>query len=117
MNENRENRIETIGSIVLQSPLSSKVEDLLETMVKQNVETLSLLRTIATKNEPKEFLRIPEAAALLGIAKSTLYNLASQGRIPRYKNGSANLFKRSDLLEWIESNRVYKCGKVKLPEE
>ena len=55
----------------------------------------------------KEVLNLEEAASFLGIAKSTLYKMTHENRIPFYKPaGKLIYFEKSVLLEWIRSNRV-----------
>ena len=55
----------------------------------------------------KEVLNLEEAAGFLGIAKSTLYKMTHENRIPFYKPaGKLIYFEKSVLLEWIRSNRI-----------
>ena len=55
----------------------------------------------------KEVLNLEEASAFLGIAKSTLYKMTHENRIPFYKPaGKLIYFEKSVLLDWIRSNRV-----------
>ena len=55
----------------------------------------------------KEVLNLEEAANFLGIAKSTLYKMTHENRIPFYKPaGKLIYFEKSVLLEWIRSNRI-----------
>ena len=46
-----------------------------------------------------EYVKIAEAAELLGVAQNTLRKWAEQGKIPMHRNpaNSYRLFKRSDL--------------------
>jgi len=53
-----------------------------------------------------EPLTMDEAAAFLKIKKATLYQYCSESRIPHYKPGKTTLFKRSDLLAWLDEYRV-----------
>jgi len=55
----------------------------------------------------KEVLNLEEAASFLGIAKSTLYKMTHENRLPFYKpSGKLIFFEKSILLEWIRSNHV-----------
>ena len=55
----------------------------------------------------KEVLHLEEAASFLGIAKSTLYKMTHENRIPFYKPaGKLIYFEKSVLLDWIRSNRI-----------
>jgi len=54
----------------------------------------------------KEILTLSEAAIFLGISTSSLYKHTSKRTIPFYKPGKKTIFmKRSELLEWVFSNR------------
>ena len=64
----------------------------------------------------KEVLNLEEAASFLGIAKSTLYKMTHENRIPFYKPaGKLIHFEKSVLLEWIRSNRI--MSEAELQEE
>ena len=64
----------------------------------------------------KEVLNLEEAACFLGIAKSTLYKMTHENRIPFYKPaGKLIYFEKSVLLEWIRSNRI--MSEAELQEE
>ena len=50
---------------------------------------------------------LEEAASFLGIAKSTLYKMTHENRIPFYKPaGKLIYFEKSVLLDWVRSNRI-----------
>jgi excisionase family DNA binding protein len=54
----------------------------------------------------KELLSLSEAAAFLGITKSTLYKKTHRKEIPFYKpTGKLIYFLRQDLLNWALRNR------------
>jgi len=55
----------------------------------------------------KETLTLEEAAAFLGMKRSTLYKMTHEQTIPFYKpNGKLVYFEKTDLLDWIRRNRV-----------
>lgn len=55
----------------------------------------------------KVMLTTDEAAAYLGVSKSYIYRLTSRNEIPCYKPlGKMCYFDRSELEEWIRSNRA-----------
>ncbi|WP_046745342.1 helix-turn-helix domain-containing protein [Kordia zhangzhouensis] len=57
--------------------------------------------------QQKEYLNTEEASTFLGISKSTFYKITSACSIPKYKpNGKMMLFKKSDLLQFIENGRI-----------
>lgn len=45
------------------------------------------------------------AADFLGLKAPTVYQWAGAGRLPNFKVGGAVRFRRSELEEWLESNR------------
>lgn len=55
----------------------------------------------------KEMLTSDEAAKYMGVSKSYLYKLTMRGQIPHFKPmGKMCYFKRSELEQWLQSNRV-----------
>lgn len=55
----------------------------------------------------KEYLTVDEAAALIGSKRSYIYKLTHERRISFTKpGGNRVLIKRSDLLDWVEANRI-----------
>ena len=55
----------------------------------------------------KEVLTSDEAAMYMGISKSYLYKLTMRKEIPHYKPmGKVVYFNRSELEQWLQSNRV-----------
>ena len=59
------------------------------------------------EKEAKEFLSLKEVSELLGMAKSYLYRLTSQRKIPHYKPmGKTLYFSREEVVQWALSNRV-----------
>ena len=53
-----------------------------------------------------KLVNVPKAAAYLGIQVSTLYQWASQKRIPYCKSGRLLKFDLNDLDQFIEKSRV-----------
>ncbi len=48
-----------------------------------------------------------DVSKLLGIKRSTVYELARAGRIPSLRIGRAVRFLRADLETWIQDQRSY----------
>jgi|GEM_PF-1300641 len=85
----------------------------IDSLIKSTIEsTLSkyldekLKRYNPNPEDQKEYLNTEETAKLLGIRPSTLYNLNLKREIPIYKVGKTNLYKRSDVITYIESHRI-----------
>ena len=56
-------------------------------------------------NEVK-FLTIEDVEKMLYIKKQTLYRMTCSKQIPHYKIGGKLLFKREDILSFVESKKV-----------
>lgn len=57
--------------------------------------------------ENKTFIGIDEAAAYLGVKKTSLYNKCFRRQIPHYKpSGGKIYFRVAELDEWIAAGRV-----------
>jgi excisionase family DNA binding protein len=52
------------------------------------------------------FLTLPEAAALLRVKVTTVYDWVHQRKVPFRKHGSRVIFRRDELLAWSESRAV-----------
>lgn len=66
-----------------------------------------------TKENSEILMNIQEAAALMNLAIPTLYEKTSKRIIPHYKHGKKLLFKKSELLAWIESSKRRTVGEIK----
>ena len=53
-----------------------------------------------------DILTLQELSEYLKIAERTLYGYARTGRIPAIKIGSAWRFRRRDIEEWLEQQRL-----------
>ena len=65
----------------------------------------------------EEVLNIQQCSKLTGIAVSTLYKYCSNRTMPYYKSGKRNLFKRSQILEWLTSNEVKTLSQLEAETE
>jgi excisionase family DNA binding protein len=52
-----------------------------------------------------ELMSVDEAAELLRCRRQRLYDLSSQGKLPCLRDGSRLLFRRSDLVSYLEGER------------
>ena len=55
---------------------------------------------------PDEILTLPEVAHLLKVAEKTVYTMAQRGEIPAFKVRGQWRFKRLDLDQWIEHQKI-----------
>jgi len=77
-------------------------------MIKQFQNQLNRIEDLVKCSNHKEtnFLDITEAACFLKLKKSTLYQLVFKRQIPFYKRTKKLLFSKSDLIEWVNTNKV-----------
>ena len=58
-------------------------------------------------NVAKEVLTLEEAAAFMGISKSSLYKMTHKHEPPFYRpNGKLIYFEKSELLKWMRQSRT-----------
>ncbi len=82
-----------------------EIKDLLREVICEELEKLFAGKPMSLKSEP-EFLTIEEAAKLVGLAKTTLYEKTHLKVIPHYKRGRRLYFKRAELEIWISGGKV-----------
>ena len=71
--------------------------------IKQQLAEIKELTLLAAK----EMLTMDDAVLYTGLGKSYLYVLTCKKKIPYYKpNGKNIYFKKSELNEWLQRNRV-----------
>jgi excisionase family DNA binding protein len=51
-------------------------------------------------------MNVQEAAAMLNLAVNTLYEKTSERLIPHYKHGKKLMFKKSELIAWVENRKI-----------
>jgi excisionase family DNA binding protein len=75
--------------------------------ISEVLKRISRIEEIITAPSPpeqgEELLNAQQAADLLHITLPTLYNKV--GKLPRYKNGKRWIFKKSELMEYVNSGR------------
>jgi excisionase family DNA binding protein len=75
-------------------------------LLKEALKEIVTEDKIETSNEAT-LINIQEAVpALLNLAVATIYEKTSEKLIPHYKHGKKIMFKKSELLAWVESRRV-----------
>ena len=57
-------------------------------------------------NMEETYIKTKEAAKFLCVSMSKMTKMCHKKEMPYYKVGRLNLFKREDLVEFIERNRV-----------
>lgn len=80
-------------------------ENELRVMLKEILNEILDQRNVQAQND-QILLNVQEAAALLNLAVPTLYEKTSSKLIPHYKHGKKLMFKKSELLAWVEGQRI-----------
>ncbi len=80
-------------------------EQELKTIVESSIRKILNEQGGRPNNEEGGFLNFEQACKFLDFAKPTLYSKTSKGEIPHFKKGKRLLFKKSELLKWIEGTR------------
>jgi excisionase family DNA binding protein len=95
---------------VIQKSISSEFE-------KYNIPTISLDKE-PTKHQ-SNLIFIEEASIIIGLAKSTIRKKCHYGELPYYKpkNTKRLVFKRDELLEWMESGRHQRHSETPLENQ
>ncbi len=89
--------------------MSKKVKDLTEVELRQIIreEITAALNTDPARvsgTDQELFINTDQAAAFIGLKKTSLYNLVHQNKIPFHKTGKRVLFKMSELSTWVNEN-------------
>jgi excisionase family DNA binding protein len=64
------------------------------------------LNNFSNVPDANQIMNIAEVATYIKVAKTTIYSMTHRNTIPHYKNGKKLYFKKSDIEEWIFSNRI-----------
>lgn len=56
----------------------------------------------------KDVLNINEVSLYTGISKSAIYKCTMNGTIPHYKQSKHLFFDKSEMIEWLKSNKLDK---------
>ncbi len=74
----------------------------MEKNIQAQLDRIEQLTLLGVKN----ILTVHEAAQYIGRTINTLYVMCSRRQIPYYKQGKQNFFKKSELDEWMTSQKV-----------
>ena len=61
---------------------------------------------IPLAREPSEFLSARDVARYLGVATVSVYRLAERRALPVYRVLRKLMFRKSDVLAWVETKRT-----------
>jgi excisionase family DNA binding protein len=85
--------------------LAEMRKDEFKVLLRELLIELLIEEKIGVKNE-NSLINVQEAAALLNLAVATIYEKTSKKSIPHYKHGKKIMFKKSELLAWVEACRI-----------
>ena len=68
---------------------------------------------VSINQKDAEYMDIDEASKFLRLKKSTIYQFVFKRQIPFYKNTKKLLFKKADLIEWVEKDRIFTVEELK----
>lgn len=87
-----------------------ELRDTVEQLRAAVEENGRLLRQVAVMSRAedggKPFLNMGEAAEYTGLSKGYLYSLVSHRQIPCFKKGKYLYFRKDELNDWIEEDRL-----------
>lgn len=88
------------------------------TYLTKELLALSKRLTAIPATEPQEgFITLDEACEVVHLCKPTVYKLVQKGLIPYYRPAKELLFRRSELIKWVEeSGRMNKFSMDDLSE-
>ena len=87
--------------------LRPALAELAEMVAERTAERLAPLLTDRDQRPDDNLphlLDVTAAAAYLGLARSTVYKMSSDGRLPTVKHGRRLLFRRQDLEDHVAGN-------------
>jgi excisionase family DNA binding protein len=77
-----------------------------EGMLPQVVPSQPMNHTTPLAEASSEFLSVRDVSRLLGVATVSVYRLAERRVLPVYRLLRKVLFRRREVLDWIESKRT-----------
>ena len=91
--------------------------ELMEQMTYITRELSSMSKKLQHGSKPshsEDFIDLDTACEVVHLKKPTIYKLAQKGLIPHYKPAKELLFRRSELVKWVEDSR--RISKMSLEE-
>lgn len=97
--------INELLTAALATPLSETLTKVMENAV---ADLKSYIDKVMLEHDTERLLSVDEAAAFLGMTKSSIYKLTSKKELPYHKPGGCYrvFFDRRDLAAWARSQRV-----------
>ena len=89
------------------------MENTIETLERRIADMQFMLSELTARLAKKEDRSddivgdMEDCSRWLKRSPSTIYKMTSQRKIPHFKNGKRLLFKKSEILAWLEKDRQY----------
>ena len=93
------------NQIILQGITTEELLSEFRLIIREEVDKHISQKTNLEFQNPDDWLDVSQASKFLKKAEQTIYQLCSSKSLPNYKKHGKLYFKRSELLEWIESGR------------
>ncbi len=115
-----DNNIHSMKDTTTFEMMPKAISNLSEQITYLTKELLALSKrlTAIPATEPQEgFITLDEACEVVHLCKPTVYKLVQKGLIPYYRPAKELLFRRSELIKWVEeSGRMNKFSMDDLSE-
>lgn len=93
--------------------LTQLSETEIRNLIREEFQSVLSDQPQAEQSNPKKILNFEEACTYLSISKSHGYKLTSKGLIPHSKRGKRIYFQKSELEQWLLSNKVETVSDMK----
>lgn len=102
-----DNNIHSMKDTTTFEMMPKAISNLSEQITYLTKELLALSKrlTAMPATEPQEgFITLDEACEVVHLCKPTVYKLVQKGLIPYYRPAKELLFRRSELIKWVEES-------------
>ena len=82
------------------TPILDKLEN-----IEKSIKGLQSSMQLKNSNDNNEFMNVQQVADFIEESVASIYTRTSSRTIPFYKKGKRLLFKKAEILEWIESSK------------
>jgi excisionase family DNA binding protein len=89
--------------------------EVVEAVATRAAEIVLAELAVATRAAERPYLTVPEAAEILRSSRGRVYDLLSQGRLTRHKDGSRVLVSRAELDAYLGGDVTSRRGPAVAP--
>jgi excisionase family DNA binding protein len=101
----------------LSNPFDILKQDLCAELAQIKILVLTLTNLLQAQSQQEvehELIGIKEASRILNLAVPTIYGLVSRRELISYKRARKLYFKRSELLQWIQSGKRISRSEIQI---